>query len=185
VVGAVLAIGMVWLLSSGLAANDLMSKSDTAGISRGEFLVNGIEMVRNFAPFGSGLGTFRDIYPWYEDSAKIGTTYVNHAHNDLLELVIETGLAGLAVLALFLRWFLSRAWSLWNGARADNPVALTATLAITAVLLHSLVDYPLRTAAVSSLIALCCVVAMRQPGPRGAARMDGVGAGKRESLVQI
>lgn len=185
ILGAIIAVGMVWLLSSGLAANDLMSKSETAGISRGEFLVNGIEMVRNFGPFGSGLGTFREIYPWYEDGAKIGTTYVNHAHNDLLELVIETGLIGLAVLALFLRWFLGRSWTIWNTARADHPVALTATLAIGVILLHSLVDYPMRTAAISGLIALCCIFAARAPDPRGAARMDGVGAGKRDSLVEI
>lgn len=183
--GTIIAVGMVWLLASGLAANDLMSKSGTTGISRGEFLDKGLLMARDFAPLGSGLGTFRDLYPWYEDAAKVGTTYVNHAHNDLLELVIETGIAGLAVLMLFLRWFVDRAVSLWNSNRDDNPVALTATLGIAAVLIHSLVDYPLRTAAVSSLIALSCVFVARAPGPRGAAVHDAPGAGKRDTLMNI
>ena len=46
-------------------------------------------------------------------------------------------------------------------------MALGASIAIGAVLAHSLVDYPLRTAAMSGLIALCCVLMVR---PMEAAR---------------
>ncbi len=184
-VGVLVSVGLVWLLASGLVSNDLMSKSGTAGISRGEFLANGAQMLRSFAPFGSGLGTFRDIYPWYEDAAKVGTTYVNHAHNDLLEMLIELGLLGAGLLVLFLHWFARVAWTRWNGLRAENPLALAATLAIAIALVHSLVDYPLRTAAVSGLIALCCVIARREPDPRGALSADNSGAGRREVLMNI
>jgi len=47
--------------------------------------------------------------------------------------------------------------------------------------------YPLRTAAISSLVALSCVVCRRSAEPSGAlARtMDHVGAGKREEMLQI
>lgn len=188
VLGAVLfSVGLVWLLASGLVANDLMSKSGTAGISRGEFLSNGIVMLRDFAPFGSGLGTFRELYPWYEDPTRVGTTYVNHAHNDWLELLIETGIFGLLLIAIFARWFMATAWHLWSSVRSENPVALGATMAIAAIAAHSLVDYPLRTAAISSLVALSCVVCRRSAEPSGAlARtMDHVGAGKREEMLQI
>jgi putative inorganic carbon (HCO3(-)) transporter len=182
---AVFSVGLVWLLSSGIAANDLLAKSGTAGISRGEFLVNGSRMVQDFAPFGSGIGTFREIYPWYEDVTKVGTTYANHAHNDLLELLIETGLVGLIVLALFLVWLGKRSWQLWNGNRNENLVALSASLATFAVLLHSLVDYPLRTAAISSLIALCCVLMSRKAEARGVSALPDSGSGKRETLMEI
>lgn len=40
-------------------------------------------------------------------------------------------------------------------------MALGASIAIGAVLVHSLVDYPLRTAAMSALIGLCCVLMVR------------------------
>lgn len=185
VVAIVFSIGLVWLLSSGIAANDLMAKSGTAGISRGEFLANGSRMLQDFAPFGSGIGTFRDIYPWYEDVTQVGTTFANHAHNDLLELLIETGLFGLIVLAIFLAWLIKRSWQLWNGNRAENLVALAASLGIFAVLLHSLVDYPLRTGAVSSLIALCCVLLTRQAEARGVSALPDSGSGKRETLFEI
>ena len=185
VVLAGFAVGLVWLLASGIAANDLLAKSGTAGISRGEFLANGSQMLRDFAPAGSGIGTFREIYPWYEDVRQVGTTYANHAHNDLLELLIETGLPGLLVLGLFLIWLIRRSWQLWNSNRADNLVALSASLAIFAVLLHSLVDYPLRTGAISSLIALCCILMTRPAEARGVSALPDSGSGRRETMLEI
>ena len=180
----ILALAMVWLLSSGLVSNDLMAKSGTAGISRGDFLANGLAMAKSFAPLGSGLGTFREIYPWFEDMTVVGTTFVNHAHNDLLEILIETGLPGLAVLGLFLRWFAVRLKGLWASERERNPLAVAAAVAIGAVLIHSLADYPLRTAAISGLFALCAVMMARPPesrGPNAGAKIDG----RREELLNI
>lgn len=179
-----LAAAIVWLLSSELISNDLMAKSGTAGISRGEFLANGLAMARSFAPFGSGLGTFREIYPWFEELAAVGTTFVNHAHNDLLEVLVETGLPGLAVLGLFLRWFAIRLKSLWTNDRERNPIALAAGVAMGAVLIHSVADYPLRTAAISSLFALCAVIMCRLPEARGSAAGAKV-VQRREELVSI
>jgi putative inorganic carbon (hco3(-)) transporter len=183
--GVLIVIGMVWLLTSGVLANDLTAKSGTAGISRGEFLATGLKILGDFSPFGSGIGTFRDLYAWYEEAGMVGTTFVNHAHNDLLELAIETGAAGLIVLVTFVWWFGRRAITIWNADRGGNPVALSATLGIAAVLTHSLVDYPLRTAAVSSLIALCMVIMCRSAEPTGAAAQSPRGTGKREDMMQI
>jgi putative inorganic carbon (HCO3(-)) transporter len=179
-----LAVAMVWLLSSGVVSNDLMAKSGTVGISRGEFLANGLEMARSFAPLGSGIGTFREIYPWFEELAVVGTTFVNHAHNDLLELVIETGLPGLAVLGLFLHWYGARLRDLWANDRERNPVAIAAALGIGAVLIHCLADYPLRTAAISGLFGLCAVIMSRPPENRGSAPGAKVDT-KRDELLTI
>jgi putative inorganic carbon (hco3(-)) transporter len=163
----VLAVAMLLLLASGLVSNDLMAKSGTVGISRGEFLANGIAMVKAFAPFGSGLGTFRELYPWFEKLQVVGTTYVNHAHDDWLELLIETGVLGIAVLALFLRWFAAKLPALWDNERQGNPVAAAASIAVAVTLTHSLADYPTRTAAISCVIAACLVMMCRAPEARG------------------
>ena len=168
VLAGVLALGaFTAFLLLGPIANDLTAKSSTAGISRQEFLLTGSRILADFAPLGSGLGTFQELYRWYETPGLVGTTFVNHAHDDLLELLIETGVFGLAAVATFVWWFASRAWQLWSGAR-DHPVALAASVAIGAELLHSLVDYPLRTAAMSSVMAVACVLLIRpaeaQPG---------------------
>lgn len=156
--------GLSAFLLYGPAENDLLVKGTVPGISRQEFLVTGLKILGDFAPFGSGSGTFVELYRWYEDPAQVSTTFVNHAHDDLLELLIETGVFGLAALTLFLIWFVPRAWSLWAGSRR-NVVPLAASMIIATELLHSLVDYPLRTAAMSSIVAIACVLMVRPADP--------------------
>jgi putative inorganic carbon (HCO3(-)) transporter len=161
--------GLIAFLLYGPVANDLTAKGAVTGISRREFLLTGSRIAADFAPFGSGLGTFQDLYKWYEDPTVVGTIFVNHAHDDLLELLIETGIFGLAALVIFLIWFIPRAWRLWAGDR-ERSYALAASVIIAAELLHSLVDYPLRTAAMSSLFAIALVLLVRPADPRHRAR---------------
>lgn len=170
-IGGLLLLGGIGaFLLYGPAENDLLVKGALPGISRQEFLVTGLRILGDFAPTGSGAGTFLELYRWYEDPAQVSTTFVNHAHDDLLELLIETGVFGLATLVLFLAWFVPRAWSLWSGARR-NVVPLAASMVIGTELLHSLVDYPLRTAAMSGLVAVACVLMVRPADPpRGRSR---------------
>lgn len=169
---ALFVAGFAFFLLYGPAANDLTVKGPIAGISRQEFLATGSRIAADFAPFGSGTGSFVELYRWYENPNEVGTTFVNHAHNDLLELLIETGIFGLAALGVFLTWFVPRAWRLWSGERS-HYVALAASVVIGVELVHSLVDYPLRTAAMSALTAIACVLLVRDPDPprgRGRAR---------------
>jgi putative inorganic carbon (hco3(-)) transporter len=163
--GGLLVIGGLGaFLLYGPIANDLTAKGVVAGISRHDFLITGSRIVADFAPLGSGLGTFKDIYRWYEDPAIVGTIFVNHAHNDLLELLIETGLVGLVALGLFLAWFVPAGVRVWS-VRTAGPIAQAASVVIGVELLHSLVDYPLRTAAMSAMMALCCVLLVRPADP--------------------
>ena len=109
--------------------------------------------IRDMWPMGSGMGTFAELYASYEDPAAVTRTYINHAHNDYIELVLETGLAGLALLAAFLLWWARTAFRIWRDDRA-SPYVLAAVVASATLLAHSLVDYPLRTAALSSIFAV-------------------------------
>ena len=99
----------------------------------------------------------------------MGLTFVNHAHDDLLEVLIETGAFGLVAVVLFLVWYVPRAWRLWT-ERRDHPIALAASVIIAVELLHSLVDYPLRTAAMSSIMAMACVLMVRDRKSSAAVR---------------
>lgn len=79
---------------------------------------------------------------------------MNHAHNDWLELLLETGIPGMALAALLLFWGARRARAIWRAEDRDR-FAQAAVIAVTTMLLHSLVDYPLRTAALSAVFAAC------------------------------
>lgn len=101
--------------------------------------------------------------------------------------MIETGLFGLLAVVMFLAWFVSRAGALWRGERG-NSVALAASVAIGVELIHSLADYPLRTAAMSSIMAVACVLLVRpadQPRGRNRRRHEFVEADGPRKLIRI
>ena len=59
-------------------------------------------------PAGSGFGTFVPVYEMHAPRTMLRSYYVNHAHNDWLELWLTGGLRRWRLLSLFLTWFL---WS--------------------------------------------------------------------------
>ncbi|WP_421699508.1 O-antigen ligase family protein [Ancylobacter sp.] len=114
-------------------------------------------------PFGTGLGTFTAVFPVYEGAATLAPQYVNRAHDDWVEFFLETGLAGGVLVALFLVWFGARVYRLWiapeeTGATRLLVLQQCASLAVLLLLLHSFVDYPLRTATMLAYFAACCAL---------------------------
>lgn len=110
----------------------------------------------DFFPFGSGLGTFEHVFPLFQTPQTIIAGVVNHAHNDPLELVVETGLAGMIGLlaGLTLYWREIRRAARDQNA-GDNDEAIALLIAITLLAIHSLWDYPLRTSALGAVFAAC------------------------------
>jgi O-antigen ligase len=130
-----------------IAGGDLTSIEE-----RREMWANTSAAIPQFLPLGSGVSSFPTLYPRYEDMAAVTRTYTNHAHNDYLELALETGIPGVLLLIAFLWWWAARTRSIWRPA-APDPYAQAATIITAALLLHSIVDYPLRTAALSAVMA--------------------------------
>lgn len=109
-------------------------------------------------PFGTGLGTFDPIYRALETPQSVTNAYLNHAHDDYLEIFLQTGVVGLALMALFLAWFANATLRAWRAAPQSQTAELgrAASIAIAVLLAHSLVDYPLRTTALATLFAFLC-----------------------------
>ena len=139
----------------------LFASNTTSFESRQKFWANTVPAIADNWLVGTGLGTFPAVYPRYEDQAAVGRTVVNHAHNDYLEVALETGLPGVLLVIGFLIWWTRRTSSVWRSSTADR-FAQAATIASGAMLVHSLVDYPLRTAALSTIFAACLAL-MVQP----------------------
>jgi O-antigen ligase len=130
--------------------------------SRVEILSTTSRAIADFMPFGSGLGSFEKSYPLYERPEQVTSTFVVHAHNDYAELVLELGFAGVLLIVLFFAWWAVAVWRVWRTAEA-GPFARAAAIASAAILVHSLVDFPLRTAAISTCFAMCLAFLVRQP----------------------
>ena len=162
--GVLLLGAITWLATSPVGMSWLEQRGAASSVaSRAEILETTSRATRDFLPFGSGLGSFRDVYHLYENSAEVTRTYVVHAHNDYAELVLELGLGGILLIGLFLAWWAIAVWRVWRSAEA-GPFARAATIASAAILAHSVVDFPLRTAAISAVFAmLMALLADRRP----------------------
>jgi len=121
-----------------------------------------IRAAQTFQPYGSGLGTFVPVYQMFETPDALVISYINHAHDDWLELWLEGGWAALAIAAAFVAWFGYRVVVIWRAPLVDKPLdwALrrASTIAVLILMLHSGSDYPLRTTALMTLFAFCCAL---------------------------
>ena len=121
------------------------------------------EAVRAFFPFGAGFGTFDPVYRRFEPDSLLSTIYLNQAHNEPMQLLIEGGLPALLLMLLFLGWW-GRAAVRAVGARQSvsrRALGMAMAAATLILMLSSLVDYPLRTPLLSGLFAIACVELVR------------------------
>lgn len=114
---------------------------------------------------GAGLGTLEDVYPRYERvyDGKV----VNHAHNDYVEVLAETGVAGaLCCLLLIVLLF-------WSGLRnlrdtrhtLDLAIRVGALVACAGLLVHSLADFNLHIPSNALLFLLQAAMASSPSEP--------------------
>ena len=137
---------------------------DPLGDARVTFARITFAAARVYLPFGSGMGTFVPVYASIEkpDDALTGI-YVNHAHNDFLELFLEAGIPGALALAGFCIWLFRRTGALWRldpqpGFELDLHLARACAIAVLLILAHSFVDYPLRTTGMTAMLAFSCAL---------------------------
>lgn len=137
-----------------IGAGRLGEHAASAVQSRAELLSTTSRAASDFMPFGSGLGSFQSVYPLYEQPEQVTTEYVVHAHDDYAEVALELGLPGIVLMLLFLAWWAAAVWRAWRSSE-PRPFARAASIASAAVLAHSIVDFPLRTAAISACFGIC------------------------------
>jgi O-antigen ligase len=110
----------------------------------------------DYFPVGSGFGTFVPVYAMHETPATMIDPYINHAHNEWLELWLEGGLPAALIITSFVIWYFVcsiRAWRLSDNFGV-HLFQRAATLSMGLLLLHSFVEYPLRTPAIAALFGL-------------------------------
>ncbi|MFN4091464.1 MAG: O-antigen ligase family protein [Brevundimonas sp.] len=156
-----LATGLV--AAAALTATVLFGLDGVAARFEGLDLTNGraqhwpfvIQAAQAYLPVGSGIGSFDAVYRSVEPLQQLDETYFNAAHNEYLQIWLEAGWLGIGLLVAFLVWFGRRSWTTWT-AGPDSGFRRAATIAIGVILLHSLVEYPLRTETLAVFFALCC-----------------------------
>jgi O-antigen ligase len=140
---------------------------------RWQYVHYGLDALRAWLPLGSGFGTFRFVYAPFEPIGAMTYVYALHAHNDLLELLIEGGVIASALLLCLLAFVAMQFEAFRHRADASADVQspavkmhIAATIACVVPLLHSLVDYPLRTLAIAVPFGLALATGLSTPRVR-------------------
>jgi len=168
--GAFLATVIVFLVWIG--GNELTERLASIHSEAREEINGGVRLsidrdcLRMFAKrplLGWGLGTFPIVYP--EFRSFYTTFFVNQAHNDYLQLLVETGLAGFSIAAWFLVLVFRRAaGKLKNWTEtASGALTVAALLGCVGILVHSFLDFNLQIPANAALFYVLCAVAACAP----------------------
>jgi O-antigen ligase len=112
---------------------------------------------------GWGLGAFPIVYP--EFRSFYTNFFVNQAHNDYLQLLVETGLAGFSIAIWFLVLVFRRAAGKlknWTES-ASGAMTVAALLGCVGILVHSFLDFNLQIPANAALFYVLCAIAASAP----------------------
>ncbi|MFA6031718.1 MAG: O-antigen ligase family protein [Myxococcota bacterium] len=118
------------------------AKEVDPAFGRGEFARTTIAGIRDNWITGVGFGNFQKAYQIYERPEMIFSSFVNHAHNEYLEITFEGGVVAVLLMLSYFLYMLV----VFISIRRDT-FQKAAFLSVSFLLVHSLVDYPLRTAA--------------------------------------
>jgi O-antigen ligase len=112
--------------------------------------------IRQYWPIGTGLGTFQPVFNSAERLEYVGPTFANRAHNDYLEYLLEAGIVAPIVLIVLAVFFLIRVGRLFRSPRGRQSRLQGLFLggAFAVLLLHSIVDYPMRSMALAVMAGL-------------------------------
>jgi O-antigen ligase len=157
-----LGMWVVMLQPGGLVAR-LARLQDPLGKAGGDYRLtivkDSVKMIRERPILGWGLGTFPVVYPAFRS---FYTNYlVNEAHNDFVQMVVETGIVGgalmLAFVLLLYRTGLQRIDHWRRDPRAG--MALAALVGCTGLLVHGLSDFNLQIPANAALFFVLASIA--------------------------
>jgi O-antigen ligase len=154
---------LAWLGGDELAERVASIHDGTrAELSGGTRLIIDRDALKMFAKkplMGWGLGVFPVIYPQF--SSLSTNLQVGPAHNDFLQLLVEMGALGFAIVLWFLLTLLRSVSEKLKHGPPDTSTAATlaATLGIAGILVHSCVDFNLQIPANAALFYVLCGVA--------------------------
>lgn len=165
--GIVLAAAIALAITMGraTAVSRLTAEAGLTGEMRIRTFPLLVQLMRDFAPFGSGFGGFDPVFRSVEPDTLLRQTFFNNAHNDFIELMMTGGLPAVAVLVVATIWFLHHGWQAWftNGAApAPALLARLGWLTLLMIALASLSDYPVRTPLFAAIAAMAAAWLCRE-----------------------
>jgi O-antigen ligase len=133
---------------------------------RPDVLKDSLKMFNSKPLLGWGLGTFSTVYPGFRSFYTV--LFVNAAHDDYLQALVETGIVGFTFVVWFMVVLYRKGLSLCrNESRGWRGVLRLATLVgCTGMVVHSALDFNLQLPANAALFYVFCALATSLPSDK-------------------
>lgn len=150
--------GLIWLsVSLGRATSVQRGATlDSAEDLRWEIWPVVLDITQRYFPMGTGFGTFAPIFRVSEPDSLLQNRYINLAHNDWMQIVLEGGILGGIVSGIALFWFIRRSLQAWSSG-SSLMLAKVGSIVIALILAASVTDYPSRTPMVMAVLTIAAV----------------------------
>ena len=160
ILGGLVALLLVIGLALSFGLDVILTRlADSGASDQTRWVLNrlSLSLIRIFWPLGSGLGTFERVFPIVQNNDTMFPAIANHAHNDFMELIVETGVFGAATVILIYWTAIRSATRISEGSETIlRQEGVAAVIIVILLSLHSIWDYPLRTCALSVIFAAAC-----------------------------
>ena len=118
-----------------------------------------LQIFRDHPILGAGLDSFGTVFTQYDTWN--GIYRIDQAHNDYLQILADAGILGFACAATFIFLLFKKGWQTISESldRFRRGAAVGALAGCFGILLHSFVDFPLRTTSNSFVFLALAVLA--------------------------
>jgi O-antigen ligase len=131
-----------------------LGSDDISYVSRVAMWKESLRALQDAPVFGTGLGGWSTVWPLYEEAPHL--YFSRYAHNEYLQWAVELGVPGLVGLVLLVAAFFGLVRRGLDVADQSlrTSVGVGLAVAILAVLLQSVADFPLHTPGVALICSL-------------------------------
>jgi O-antigen ligase len=161
----VLIFGLALLWAAWIGLDAVISRFFSVSESfeeRWKIWVNTFQIFKDFPLFGSGLGTFVQVFPMYRSFHIRGL--VTHAENDFLQLASEVGIIGAGLLLILFFFLFFKALSgirLMSHPEAGRYIGISGLAGILALMLHSIVERNIQVPSNALLYTILWAIVLR------------------------
>jgi O-antigen ligase len=132
--------------------------------------------------FGHGGGTFYTVFtPYKSNDMLLRQLYFDHAHNDYIEILVDTGVVGLGLMLLVAGLTARRAWlqATPEATASTRGIAYAGWMAMACVAVHSVVDFSMQIPA--NALTFTTILALVWASPWGSKRSPRAPFGKQRA----
>jgi O-antigen ligase len=173
---SILILGLAFLWAAWIGLDAVISRFfDVSESLKDRWMIwlNTFQIFKDFPIFGSGLGTFIELFPMYRSFHIRGL--VTHAENDFLQLASEVGLIGIVLLVILFFFFLIKGVSgIRSMSHRDSGryIRIGGLVGILALMFHSLVERNIQVPANAFLYMVLWALVLRTSMFSGKTRID-------------